>query len=306
MLLTGVGIRFGMDRWLQPIELDRRRDTFTRLQQRADTPEGKKLLASWLKFTIAEAYTGARGDKLTSSAQHRYLYGNGAPWDITDDLEEHLLSEKGPFQGTITKPRDAWINYYRITLQNAIDNGLQRPNSLSFDIPKPAMKRNVKNHIPFHWSVQGVTGSASRDILNTLGDYTVYSDADISQSYETPQGWDLIQHGGTFHIYDRHDWDRDRAQLIGGRLSAMDIADRVLRPLGADNPRELIASVAGRTTAEHLDDVAIALTGEDALRLQDEGLAIPFDITTRPREIRANIPVSIPWYFFRAEPTFSP
>ncbi len=306
MLLAGVGIRIGIDQWLQPLELDRRRDTFSRLQQNADTPEGKKLLASWLKFTIAEAYTGARGDRLTSSAQHRYLYGNGAPWDITDDLEEHLLSKNGPFQGAITQSRDAWINYYRITLQNAIDSGLQRPKSLSFDIPKTIMKRKVKDHTPFHWSVQGVTGSTSRDLLNTLGDYTIYSKADIVKTHETPQGWDLTQHGGTFHIYDRHDWDRDRAQLIGGRVSAMDIAERVLRPLGADNPRDLITSVAGQATAETLDDVAIALTGEDALRLQDEGLAIPFDITTRPQEIRANIPIAIPIHFFSVEPTFSP
>ena len=140
------------------------------------------------KFTIAEAYTAARGDTLTSEAQRRYLYGDGTPWDITDDLEAHILSPKGPYRGVFTRPRDAWIHYYRDTLQNAINLGLQRPKSLSFDIPKPVIKRNVRDNAPFHWSIQGVTGSASRDILNTLGDYTIYSEADVTQSRASTSG----------------------------------------------------------------------------------------------------------------------
>lgn len=306
MLVAGIGVRLGVDSWIQPLELDRRRDTFARLQQDAQSPEGKRLRNSWLKFTVAEAYTAARGDRLTSEAQRRYLYGDGAPWDITDDLEAHLLSPNGPYQGVFTRPRDAWIHYYRDTLQNAINTGLQRPDSLSYDIPKHVMKRSVRNNIPFHWSIQGVTGSASRDILNTLGDYTIYSDADVTQSRPTTDGWELMQHGGSFHIYDRHDWDRNRAQLIGGKLSARDVIDRVLRPLGADNPEELITALAGDEAVGKLNDLHVALTGEDALRLQDEGLAVPFDITTRQREINTTIPITIPSYFLRNEPSFSP
>ena len=298
LLLTGVGMRFGLDRLLAPLDIDRRQNIFRRLQSEAYTPEGKKILISWLKFNIAEAYTASRGDRLTSIAQRKYLFGNGSEWDITPDLEEHLLSENGPFRGAVRHPRDAWTLYYRQTLQNAIDLAATRPRSLSIDVPIRDMKRYLRDSKPFHWSLQGVSGPLSRDILNTLGDHTIYSTGDVSHIRPDGNSWDINQHGGTFHLFDRHDWDRDRRQLVGGKIDALDVADRVLRPLGADNPTELIASLAGEKGVSRLDEMEIALTGDDALRLQDNRLATPFLITTTPREVQANIPLTIPSYLF--------
>lgn len=101
LLLTGVGMRFGLDRLLAPIDIERRWNVFHHLQSEATTPERKRILVSWLKFSIAEAYTASRGDILTSLAQRRYLFGDGSPWDITPDLGTHLLSKNGPFRGTV-------------------------------------------------------------------------------------------------------------------------------------------------------------------------------------------------------------
>jgi len=297
-LLTGLGIRLGLDRLLLPLDIDRRKNVFHRLQTEADTPEGKRILISWLKFNVAEAFTASRGDTLTSLAQRRYLFGDGSPWDITPEMEAHLLSKNGPLRGAVTNPRDAWMLYYRQTLQNAIDRMSVHPKSLGMDISIRDMKRNIQENKPFHWSLQGVSGPLSRDIRYTLGDHTVYSAGDISHSRETQDGWVLNQHGGTFHLFDRHDWDRDRQQLVGGKIDALDVFDHVLRPLGADNPKELIELLAGKNGVSRLDEMEIALTGEDALRLQDHGLATPFVITTRPQEIRANIPLTIPSDFF--------
>lgn len=294
VLLAGVGLRIGLDRLLAPVDFDRRRSVFHRLQSEATTPEGNRILVSWLKFNIAEGYTASRGDKLTSLAQRRYLFGDGSPWDITPDLETHLLSKHGPFHGAMRQPRDAWTQYYRQTLQNVIDLAETRPESLSIDVPVRDMKRNLRENKPFRWSLQGVSGPLSRDILNTLGDHTVYSSGDVDHIRPIESGWDINQHGGTFHLFDRHDWDRDRRQLVGGKIDALDIVDGVLRPLGADDPHGLVKLLGGENTVDALDKLEIALTGEDALRLQDNGLATPFVITTRPQEIRANIPLSLP------------
>lgn len=101
------------------------------------------------------------------------------------------------------------------------------------------------------------------------------SQGEVNDVRKTDDGWALNQHGGTFHIFDRHDWDRNRKQLVGGKINALDIVNRVLRPLGADNPRETVALLVGERGVSKLDELEIALTGEDALRLQDNGLATP-------------------------------
>jgi len=300
VFLTGTGIFLGLDKLLAPLDLNQRKHTFHRLYDDIGMPEGKEKLRAWLLFQGAQAYAASRGDNLTAEAQQRYLFGDGTDWDITPQLTQHLLSRHGPYTGAIRDPDQALTLFYQHGIQNSFDNAQRIDKSFHTGMEPNIFQRAIKQRKPFTLETQGIAdgGMFSRDVLSTLGRFTVYNQGEIStiQSTSTPMrhGWYLNQHGGTAHMYDIHDWNHTQPHKLGGRISAAEILESILVPLGATNPRESARKIFGSA----LEDATIEIRGEHAILLEEHGLAKPFPIYTQPHQMRTDHSWYIPDNFF--------
>lgn len=312
LLLTGVGMRFGLDRLLAPLELDERRSTFKRLHAESETPEGRKVFRSWLLFQAAQGYAASRGDWLTAEAQQRYLFGDRSEWNITPAITKHLLSRNGPFNGAVRDPHHALTLFYQNIIQQGFDNARKIDNSFDAGIPPVVMEHHVEKQHPFDLHSQSIAdgGGVSRDVLSTLGRFTVYNDGSIHRvrpvETKTEHGWRLDQHGGTAHLYDYHDWNHTEPDLLGGKITAADVVINIITPLGAKDPRAVAKNLFGTDGLHDLEDMKVEIRGADAIRLENHGLAKPFPIVTSPHEMRAVSSWYIPKHFFSKEPDFSP
>lgn len=311
LLLTAVGMRMGLDTLLAPLELDTRRGIFRRLVGEIDTPEGKKILRSWLLFQGAQAIAAGRGDWITAEAQQRYLFGDGSAWNITPALERHLVSRQGPFRGAVRDGDHALTLFYQNIIQQGIDNAKTIDRSFTSATPISVMKRKIERGKPFDFSFQGIAygGKVSRDVLSTLANFTVYHTGRIDRvsRVSTPmrEGWRLFQRGGSAHLYDFHDWNADPNKL-GGRIRAADIMYGVLMPLGVKDPRSLMQQLIGDNGLDTLENSAIEIRGKDAIRLEKHKLAKPYPIYTKPHQLQAVCSWYMPDYFFSNDPIFSP
>lgn len=279
-----IGLAAGIDALLNLDSGISLRDRQHKLEQAVkESIRDPEILISWLKFSALEVYANINSLVMAEKTLRQFMYGQGETVDIKDLLVASIRYEPG----WLDKPAGMDINavwgqtILDFFAQTAINKSLfinpgftNRKFNLEV-FPKPKRLRQVLDNNQFTpIRISGAGDGVNRDGLYSMNMFTQEYTGNISKVFGSPatgfMGWKVLVVDGKYCLQDRYDWQGKN--LFQGVILYPNDLIVFAEKLGVPDADKWIKKrFSNNKELVRVDD-------NDGLRLQESGLARPFNI----------------------------
>lgn len=249
--------------------------------------EKSKLYISWLKFNGAEQYAKHTGLPLVSKTLKHFLFGNSETLDLTKEYQESALDPRHKFAVPPDYRNMSYMTGHLISSNLNYHTNLAGEDQSAFSIDGNVVDfvNSIRSNKPIHMKSSMVVhdGLDEEDLRNSLNQFTLYLEGDITNSTEEivmrPEEWKqyaITMKNPTVAFYDRYDWKAGAG--FGGSGTLLDLVCGVLEELGIEDPSTYLLDRLGRDGWEKLRTSTVEISDDDGTLLTKYRFGKEYDI----------------------------